>query len=480
MLSCARASVAPGVVAGLLTLGVLALWWAHVSPASAQSPPIQEIRECIIKVLWHLPANLQELTNEQRRAVERDCPRARGRLGEVLRGPLPPGDQLQPQRDGQQPRPVADGASDEELLECVRKVLGKLPANLAEVTEEQRRLVVRSCPEIRERLAEVLRKQPLRPTDQQQPSLIDKQPAPVADGASGVSDETLKECIRKALGKLPANLGEVTEEQRRLIVRSCPEVRERLEEVLGKQQQLPTDQQEQPQPSDQQPAPVAADVSKQALRECIRKALGYLPEGTQEMTNGQRRIAEQACPEVRGRLGELLVPRTDAATQQCIQNILRRVPGRAEEVNDQERRQIQESCFSEVSGVPGQPVVAGQPPLDGQGAAGAGGGLAADAFQQLLEQQLALMQEQQRLEQVRLDQEQERLERESQEQTTAEGEDQPADGQPNDEGPRRGFFTNSAAGEANAVDKIMDPSTLAVLGILLTFVATSLSLLKGN
>lgn len=315
----------------------------------------------------------------------------------MLRGPLPPGDQLQPQRDGQQPRPVADGASDEELLECVRKVLGKLPANLAEVTEEQRRLVVRSCPEIRERLAEVLRKQPLRPTDQQQPSLIDKQPAPVADGASGVSDETLKECIRKALGKLPANLGEVTEEQRRLIVRSCPEVRERLEEVLGKQQQLPTDQQEQPQPSDQQPAPVAADVSKQALRECIRKALGYLPEGTQEMTNGQRRIAEQAYPEVRGRLGELLVPRTDAATQQCIQNILRRVPGRAEEVNDQERRQIQESCFSEVSGVPGQPVVAGQPPLDGQGAAGAGGGLAADAFQQLLEQQLALMQEQQRL-----------------------------------------------------------------------------------
>ncbi|MDP6228024.1 MAG: hypothetical protein QF714_10060 [Dehalococcoidia bacterium] len=72
------------------------------------------------------------------------------------------------------------------------------------------------------------------------------------------------------------------------------------------------------------------------------------------------------------------------------------------------------------------------------------------------------------------------MERESQEQTTAEGEDQPADGQPNDEGPRRGFFTNSAAGEANAVGKIMDPSTLAVLGILLTLVATSLSLLKGN
>jgi hypothetical protein len=84
------------------------------------------------------------------------------------------------------------------------------------------------------------------------------------------------------------------------------------------------------------------------------------------------------------------------------------------------------------------------------------------------------MQEQQRLEQVRLEQEQQRLEQERQTPLT------PGESEPAEEGPRRGFFTNSAAGEANAVDKIMDPSTLAVLGILITLLATSLSLLKGN
>ena len=46
--------------------------------------------------------------------------------------------------------------------------------------------------------------------------------------------------------------------------------------------------------------------------------------------------------------------------------------------------------------------------------------------------------------------------------------------------PSRGFFTNSASGSMSDVDNFMDPTTLAVLGILLTLVATSLSLVKGN
>ena len=137
----------------------------------------------------------------------------------------------------------------------------------------------------------------------------------------------------------------------------------------------------------------------------------------------------------------MLLVQSDAAAQQCIQDILRRVPGKTEEVSDQERRQIQEDCFSEVSGVPGQPVVAGQQPSGDQATSAGGGTAATDAFQQLLEQQ--------RLEQVRLDQEQQRLEQEGLDQTESPPEDQPGN-----EGPSRGFFTNSAAGEANAVDKL--------------------------
>ena len=51
---------------------------------------------------------------------------------------------------------------------------------------------------------------------------------------------------------------------------------------------------------------------------------------------------------------------------------------------------------------------------------------------------------------------------------------------PSDRLPTRGFFNNSSSGEINDIDKLLDPSALAVLGILITLVATSLSLVNGN
>ena len=46
--------------------------------------------------------------------------------------------------------------------------------------------------------------------------------------------------------------------------------------------------------------------------------------------------------------------------------------------------------------------------------------------------------------------------------------------------PTRGFFTNSASGALGDIERFMDPTSLAVFGILLTLLATSLSLFKGN
>ena len=46
--------------------------------------------------------------------------------------------------------------------------------------------------------------------------------------------------------------------------------------------------------------------------------------------------------------------------------------------------------------------------------------------------------------------------------------------------PTRGFFTNSPTGAFSDFDKLMDPTSLAVLGILFTLLATSLSLVKGS
>ena len=44
----------------------------------------------------------------------------------------------------------------------------------------------------------------------------------------------------------------------------------------------------------------------------------------------------------------------------------------------------------------------------------------------------------------------------------------------------RGFFTNSGNGDIGAIDRVLDPTSLAVIGILLTLLATSTSLFKGN
>ena len=49
-----------------------------------------------------------------------------------------------------------------------------------------------------------------------------------------------------------------------------------------------------------------------------------------------------------------------------------------------------------------------------------------------------------------------------------------------DDGARRGFFTNSQAGETGAIEKWSNPTGLAILGILLTLFATAISLFKGN
>ena len=46
--------------------------------------------------------------------------------------------------------------------------------------------------------------------------------------------------------------------------------------------------------------------------------------------------------------------------------------------------------------------------------------------------------------------------------------------------PTRGFFTNSPAGAFSDIDSFFDPTSLAVVGIILTLLATSLSLVKGS
>ncbi len=51
---------------------------------------------------------------------------------------------------------------------------------------------------------------------------------------------------------------------------------------------------------------------------------------------------------------------------------------------------------------------------------------------------------------------------------------------PEESSQNRGFFTNSISTDKNSLDNALDPTTLAVLGILLTLAATMVQLAKGN
>ncbi|MCI0880061.1 MAG: hypothetical protein J4N78_14360, partial [Chloroflexi bacterium] len=55
-----------------------------------------------------------------------------------------------------------------------------------------------------------------------------------------------------------------------------------------------------------------------------------------------------------------------------------------------------------------------------------------------------------------------------------------APGEIEDQGPRRGFFTNTTVGGLGTANNLMDPTWLAVIGIVLTLGATMLQMIRGN
>ena len=424
---------------------------------------------------------------------------------------------------------------DSQLQECIETRVLQSQNEGRSVNEQLRRRIEELC---RRELSQPDRQ---RPRDQQ-PTAVPGQ----------FSEEQVQACIREGI-QIARNGGRTLNQA----------LRRQIEEICSREGALPEGRQ----------SPVEPEaVSDQQLRECIRRVLGFLPTDRQDVGDEQRLRIEQACPEVRGRLAEILragggdriqpggvAAVLDPATTDCIQRILRRVPSESEELTEDEKRRILESCFGGVTTAPQQtPGPGQQQPPSGQTATQAGN-TTEEALRQLLEQQLALMRQQQRLEQERLRQQQAgsesaisdreildcirrtlgglpsssgvmtdservevsracdaggrlgqlltsfaveqsnqeciqrvlgRLPASTRDITKAERRlveqgcfgGRAISGQlaAADEGSRRGFFTNSQAAEAGSVEKLTNPTGLAVLGILLTLSATAISLFKGN
>ncbi|PKB63813.1 MAG: hypothetical protein BZY80_05195 [SAR202 cluster bacterium Io17-Chloro-G2] len=157
--------------------------------------------------------------------------------------------------------------------------------------------------------------------------------------------------------------------------------------------------------------------------ECVRGVLGYLPAtGPREMTQEQLDAAGSACPGLRGRMGQVLNPRAvDQSNRECAQRVLGYLPPNVQAMTAEETQRVQAACLGGRS-IPDDPT------------------LSRDSIR---------------------------------------GEPIPSDPAPSQD-PIRGFFTNSASGNMSDLNNLLDPTMLAVLGILLTLVATSLSLVKGS
>jgi hypothetical protein len=105
-----------------------------------------------------------------------------------------------------------------------------------------------------------------------------------------------------------------------------------------------------------------------------------------------------------------------------------------------------------------------------------------------IERDRSLEEERARLDQERLRRDDERLRQESafnqNRQGQGPGGSSPEAGGSGDAqantGPTRGFFTNSQIGQLGSLNNFLEPATLAVIGILITLVASTLQLVKGN
>ena len=103
-----------------------------------------------------------------------------------------------------------------------------------------------------------------------------------------------------------------------------------------------------------------------------------------------------------------------------------------------------------------------------------------------MEQEQEMRREQIEMERERMDREEEmrREQMELDRQRMGSGRQpgvQPVAGGSPKSGPSRGLFSNRKAGEASSgIDNIMDPQTLAIIGIVLTVLTTGMTLFKGN
>lgn len=269
------------------------------------------------------------------------------------------------------------------------------------------------------------------------------------------------DCIIKVLGRIPAGLEDMTNQEMIRVAQNCmsgggaPDDLARL---------------------DQERARIEME---NALRE------------QQQRLEEERLVQERRLQEERDRLERERMERDRA--RQAEQARLDKEFFRQEQERIQRERDLEEQRRLQEDDLGRQRVEQERRRLEQQ--------LALD--RERIDRERALDEERARLDQERIQQEQRRIDQEfaqreeqlrrevelnlqldrqrrDQEQRPRGEEGPPSGGDPPSRGPTRGFFTNSQVGQLGSVNNLMEPTTLAILGILFTLGATTLQLFKGS
>jgi hypothetical protein len=298
-----KARLLPVGLVGLLSLFVLLLWWSGApavfaeeheekSQDSQRGPGPGEMDEntlrCILGILGRAPSNLQDLTDEEKGLVAQAC-LGGGPAGAAGGGQLGPGGRAGPDDQSTQcmirvlgripagPNDFTDdekrlvaqtcfgpgggggssgvangaqGGPDEAGMQCILKVLGRMPSGPDDLTEDEKRLVGQAC------------------FDDGRGGSGGDERGPQGQrgpGGSGGPDDADMQCILEVLGRMPTGPGDFTNEEKRRVGQAC------FSDGRGG-------------PRGDDGGPQGAGGPDDATMQCISETLGRMPTGPDDFT----------------------------------------------------------------------------------------------------------------------------------------------------------------------------------------------------
>lgn len=293
----------------------------------------------------------------------------------------------------------------------------------------------------------------------------------VNQGRSGGQDRLpgrfIRECVLNALGRMPKNRSDMKPQELTKALKLCPSLEDRFGELRNQQPQAAPIVDTRPQQT-QQPRTLDPEVIK--LRQELQKEQQQLDAG--RVQREQDRIeSEQALQKQQDQLdSNRLKSASERQKEQASLDALRlkQQQNRTKAENDFEAEQQRLDQRRERGNQ------ARQEELDKA---------RFESDKAKIERDRTLAEQRARLDQDRLARDEELLRQKlalEKKQEEGNGPGKKVIDDPVQKGPSRGFFTNSQIGQLGSVNRAIDPSTLAVIGILITLVATMMQMVKGK